>query len=266
MSILPAILDADRLQSIHSRCPGSQPSTRTQLLISFASHLHSAPSLWELTLEYMAACGAEGRHLIAEVLKRVDIDIDIPNPSAPTGLTNGNGASNGKSKKAAPKTPPRANHRSRAASEIEIDGHDDVDAHTEAEASAWKKWEDKVVKIIAVCKDYGLEDVMASVCKVGVCLGLNLVYTRLTQMSYPLVYISGAHATRDIWSCGAILCHGERRTRDRTYRRSAPSRIHYKRYFFLVIVRLPLYNTFSSNFRRRRVPHSGGQYPSPVSS
>lgn len=31
---------------------------------------------------------------------------------------------------------------------------------------AWQEWENKVLKIIDVCKDYGLEEVLYSVCRV----------------------------------------------------------------------------------------------------
>ena len=136
----------------------SEPSLRTSLLVEYAEYLYSDPSLWQITLEYLGACGAEGRSLVAEVIKRVPVDVGVPvlgakgteggdtsntEPSTPVKLTRGNGVDT-----------------SMAMDERELD----------PESEAWKKWEAKILKIITVCKDYGLEDVLLSVCKVSIIL------------------------------------------------------------------------------------------------
>src|SRR5260370_11442952 len=109
-------------------------------------HLHSDPTLWRITLEYLAACGSEGRSTVAEVLRRVPVDIELPfqkqkEKERPNGLQSpANSTSSG----------------------LGVDGET-----ADPEKEAWAKWEERVLKIINVCTDYGLQDVLLSVCKVS---------------------------------------------------------------------------------------------------
>lgn len=107
--------------------PDNPLSIRSTVLMEYAEHLHTDPSLWELTLEYMGACGNDARDQMAEILKRVSIEIDLKREK----------------------------------------GNTDVSAD-EAEAAAWDRWSAKIDKIITVCKDYGLDDAIVSVCKVSI--------------------------------------------------------------------------------------------------
>ena len=134
-----------------------EPSVRTSLLVEYAEYLCSDPSLWQITLEYLAACGVEGRSLVAEVIKRVPVDVDVPAPGA-------KGSERKDKSNAEPSTPVKQPRGSGADTSMAMD-----EKELDPEAEAWKKWEAKILKIIAVCKDYGLEDVLLSVCKVSYC-------------------------------------------------------------------------------------------------
>lgn len=95
--------------------------------------------------------------MVAEVVMRVPVDISIPPPSSDDKTSNGT-IGKGKSKDA-----------SGEQSDLdmifnETDATGDAE---ELEKKAWSEWEDKVLKIIDVCKDYGLEDVLYSVCRVS---------------------------------------------------------------------------------------------------
>ena len=78
--------------------------------------------------------------MISELIKRVPIDINLP-----TDVTDDKGK--GKS--------------------VDDEMDEDEDGKEDAVAKAWSEWEDKIMKIITVCKDYGLDEVMVSVCRVG---------------------------------------------------------------------------------------------------
>lgn len=125
-------------------------SMRTSALVAHAMHLHSDPTLWRITLEYLAACGSEGRSMVAEVLRRTPVDIELPSQRreekeqshdllSPAKLS-ANGTSSG----------------------LGVDGET-----ADTEKGTWAKWEERVLKIINVCTDYGLQDVLLSVCKVS---------------------------------------------------------------------------------------------------
>jgi nuclear pore complex protein Nup85 len=114
-------------------------SLRATLLIEYAEHIYTDPSLWRVTLEYLGACGSEGAAMAAELIKRVSIDIDFP-----TDISDATVVVTEKDPRPSCFTPDGGTPASRA----------------------WAEWEDKVLKIITVCKDYGLEEVLTSVCKV----------------------------------------------------------------------------------------------------
>lgn len=123
--------------------------------MEYAEHLYTDPTLWRVTLEYLGACGKEGRAMVAEVVMRVPVDISIPSPSSDDKIPNG---TKGKGKDV-----------NGGQSDLDMIFTDaDVSGDMEElEKKAWSEWEDKVLKIIDVCKDYGLEDVLYSVCRVS---------------------------------------------------------------------------------------------------
>lgn len=137
--------------------------------MEYAEHLYTDPSLWRVTLEYLGACGKEGRAMVAEIIMRVPIDISIPSSLSEQGGT--------------PRTPhEKAKEVQSDLDMIFMDG--DVNTgRDDLEKKAWSEWEDKVLKIIDVCKDYGLDDVLASVCRVSlfweVVVGFIAIMTRL---------------------------------------------------------------------------------------
>jgi nuclear pore complex protein Nup85 len=131
-------------------------SIRSVHLLTYAEHLHSDPSLWELTLEYTAACGMEGKDALAELVMRVPIDFESVR------------APKGKSKGTAPAV-------------------DVADAPQESEeAQQWDRWTAKMEKLITVCKDYGLDDVICSICKVSFDLPFVLASFHLIRVGSPL--------------------------------------------------------------------------------
>lgn len=93
---------------------------------------------------------------MAEVIKRVPVDVDVPAPGAKG--TQGEDASNTE-----PSTPVKQTRGNDVDTSMTMDEKD-----LDPQAEVWKKWEDKILKIITVCKDYGLEDVLLSVCKVSI--------------------------------------------------------------------------------------------------
>lgn len=93
--------------------------------------------------------------MAAEVIMRVPVDISIPTPSTDE-VTNGT-ESKGKDKE-----------ETNGQSDLDmIFAASVVDEADNLEKKAWSEWEDKVLKIINVCKDYGLEEVLYSVCRVS---------------------------------------------------------------------------------------------------
>lgn len=135
-------------------------SVRTNLLIEYAEHLLTDPSLWRVTLEYLGACGKEGRAMVAEVIMRVPVDISIPPSISPNADAHENEA------RINPATPAKGTGGSISDLEMILADNGMVHNKDDAESQAWKEWEDKVLKIIDVCKDYGLEEVLCSACRV----------------------------------------------------------------------------------------------------
>jgi len=98
--------------------------------------------------------------MVAEIVMRVPVDISIP-PStpAPSGIRESGVGTD-------PATP--AKGAGGGVSDLDMViaggglGHDNNDVETEA----WKKWESTILKIIDVCKDYGLEELLCSACRV----------------------------------------------------------------------------------------------------
>lgn len=93
--------------------------------------------------------------MVAEVIMRVPVDITIPHPD------DSQAQKSPKGKAKAPVTPPNGDSADLDMIITDADGVGEDPASV-----AWAEWEDKILKIIDVCKDYGLEDVLYSVCRV----------------------------------------------------------------------------------------------------
>ncbi|KAF8309271.1 hypothetical protein DL93DRAFT_2100127 [Clavulina sp. PMI_390] len=151
-------------------------SLRSNLLIEYAEHLYTDPSLWRVTLEYLGACGAEGKALVAEVIMRIPVDVSLPSQTTLA------------TAESVPKAPSTADKgKGKAKEDTDLDMIlDDAEGNdqSEGEAKAWKDWEDKILKIVDVCKDYGLEDVLYSVCRsISQALIRRGLYGRAVQYS-----------------------------------------------------------------------------------
>ncbi|KDQ19196.1 hypothetical protein BOTBODRAFT_171134 [Botryobasidium botryosum FD-172 SS1] len=134
--------------------PDNPLSVRSTVLLEYAEHLHTDPSLWELTLEYMGACGNDAKDQMAEILKRVSIDVETKRGKRTAAAATGGEA------------------------EAEM-VEDEEEGGEGEEAAMWERWSAKVDKIISVCKDYGLNEAIVSVCKsVAQVLVRNRAYGR----------------------------------------------------------------------------------------
>jgi nuclear pore complex protein Nup85 len=132
----------DKLNDINSdyRSEALDLSIRSIHLLTFAEHLHSDPSLWELTLEYTAACGIEGKERLAELVMRVPIDFESVKTTGPV-------------------------ERSQPADLDTMVQTGPEGAEVDDQTKQEERWTERMEKLITICKDYGLEDVICSVCK-----------------------------------------------------------------------------------------------------
>lgn len=189
-------------------------SVRTTVMIEYAEHLYTDPSLWRITLEYLGACGTAGRAMLAEIVMRVPVDINIA-------------SSKGK--------------------ERAVDGEEDLEMilgedrngeerlgeeKAEEERRAWTEWEEKIIKIVDVCKDYGLEDVLYSVCRVSVLTAERSIPGLMILIS--TVNITSTDTGGLLWTSRPVFGDGQGRTRCWPDRRFVASRVHHKRYEFLL--------------------------------
>lgn len=102
------------------------------------------------------------------------------------------------------------------------------------ERKAWSEWEEKIIKIVDVCKDYGLEDVLYSVCRVSNPSHMFNTNDGLTRF-IRLVDIASTNTSRVLWTSCSILGDGEGWARCWPDRRLTTSRVHHKRYILQVL-------------------------------
>ncbi|CCO29196.1 Nuclear pore complex protein Nup85 AltName: Full=85 kDa nucleoporin [Rhizoctonia solani AG-1 IB] len=114
-------------------------SIRDHFVLSYAEHLHSDPTLFEIELEYMGRCGTIGRERISAVISHIPV---IPPP-----------------------TDPKASEK--ALSRLKSLGVDDQGlplAPRIVDAGMWEGC-DRVDKLLSVCDQFGLRDESREICK-----------------------------------------------------------------------------------------------------
>ncbi|KAF8693120.1 Nup85 Nucleoporin, partial [Rhizoctonia solani] len=115
-------------------------SIRDHFVLSYAEHLHSDPTLFEIELEYMGRCGAIGRERIAAVICHIPV---IPPP-----------------------TDPKVSEKS--LSRLKSLGVDDQGlplAPRIVDAGMWEGC-DRVDKLLSVCDQFALRDESREICKI----------------------------------------------------------------------------------------------------
>ncbi|GAB1518102.1 hypothetical protein RhiTH_001161 [Rhizoctonia solani] len=116
-------------------------SIRDHFVLSYAEHLHSDPTLFEIELEYMGRCGAIGRERIAAVICHIPV---IPPP-----------------------TDPKVSEKS--LSRLKSLGVDDQGlplAPRIVDAGMWEGC-DRVDKLLSVCDQFALRDESREICKLA---------------------------------------------------------------------------------------------------